>query len=503
MHIPLERDSPTPLYAQIEQHLRNSILSGRLAPGTRLPASRQLARDLGVSRITVETAYAALEAEGLTLARMGSGTYVLPPPQLPPLPPKAETGWPRWQQTLPEHTLGARAALEQLRLETGGPEPIRFSSGISDSRLFPAAEFRKALQTVMRRDGIEALEYGDRRGYPPLRETIAHVLASQGLHTSPENILVTAGSQQALSLVSQVLLQPGDTLLVETPTYYGALDLFRALNFRPVGVPVDSGGMQVDALEALIERHRPKLIYTIPNFHNPTGTCLTEARRRKLLLLADRFGIPVLEDDFVGDLRYEGRAVPALKALDPGGQVIHIGTFSKMLMPGLRVGFIVADGPVYQALVRFKRVNDLATSSLIQRALRDYVTIGRYQAHLRRSIQIFRKRRDAMLSALRRHLPAGWRAETPQGGLFLWVRLPGTLSADDLLPLALREGVDFLPGSAFFLNPAEGREWIRLNFAAQGEQAIETGIARLGQAVRRLAGRSEISPPARQAPESG
>lgn len=503
MHIPLERDSPTPLYAQIEQHLRNSILSGRLSPGTRLPASRQLARDLGVSRITVETAYAALEAEGLTLARMGSGTYVLSPPQLPPLPPKAETGWPRWQQTLPEHTLGARAALEQLRLETGGPEPIRFSSGISDSRLFPAAEFRKALQTVMRRDGIEALEYGDRRGYTPLRETIAHVLASQGLHTSPENILVTAGSQQALSLVSQVLLQPGDTLLVETPTYYGALDLFRALNFRPAGVPVDSGGMQVDALEALIERHRPKLIYTIPNFHNPTGTCLTEARRRKLLLLADRFGIPVLEDDFVGDLRYEGRAVPALKALDPGGQVIHIGTFSKMLMPGLRVGFIVADGPVYQALVRFKRVNDLATSSLIQRALRDYVTIGRYQAHLRRSIQIFRKRRDAMLSALRRHLPAGWRAEIPQGGLFLWVRLPELLSADDLLPLALREGVDFLPGSAFFLNPAEGREWIRLNFAAQEEPAIETGIARLGQAVRRLAGRSEISPPARQAPESG
>lgn len=483
MRIPIDRNSPIPLYEQIEQNLRQGILSGSLAPETRLPASRQLARDLGVNRITVENAYAALEADGLVYSRVGSGTYVLPPPPLPQIPQKsAEAVWPLWQQTLPKRSLGARAVVEQMRLTAGRADHISFAGGISDSHLFPAEDFRKVLQAVMRRDGIDALDYGDRRGYAPLRETITHILASQGLQTSPENILITAGSQQALALVSQLLLEPGDTILVESPTYSGALDLFRALNFRIISVPVDSQGMQVDLLEKQLQQHHPKLVYTIPNFHNPTGTCLSGARRHELIILADRYNVPILEDDFVGDLRYEGRAQPALKALDPGGRVVYVSTFSKMLMPGLRVGFLVADGPVYDGLVKFKRVNDLATSSLIQRALRDYVTVGRYQAHLRRSSQIFRKRRDAMLAALQRFLPGRFQVETPQGGLFLWLKLPGNLSADELLPLAIREGVDFMPGSGFFLEPAEGGNWLRLNFVVQGEWKIEEGMRRLGRA---------------------
>ncbi len=483
MRIPLDRNSPVPLYEQIEQHLRQGILNGLLPPETRLPASRQLARDLGVNRITVENAFAALEADGLVYSRVGSGTYVLPPPPLPQIPQKsAEAAWPLWQQTLPERSLGARAAVEQMRLAAGRADHISFAGGISDSHLFPAEDFRKVLQAVMRRDGIEALDYGDRRGYAPLRETITHILASQGLQTSPENVLITAGSQQALALVSQLLLEPGDTILVESPTYAGALDLFRALNFRIISVPLDSQGMQVDLLEKQLQQHHPKLVYTIPNFHNPTGTCLSGARRHELIILADRYNVPILEDDFVGDLRYEGRAQPALKALDPGGRVIHVSTFSKMLMPGLRVGFLVADGPVYDGLVKFKRVNDLATSSLIQRALHDYVTVGRYQAHLRRSSQVFRKRRDAMLSALQRHLPTEIQFDLPQGGLFLWLKLPGNLSADELLPLAIREGVDFMPGSSFFLAPADGRHWLRLNFVVQEERNIEDGIRRLGRA---------------------
>ncbi|GAB4494294.1 MAG: PLP-dependent aminotransferase family protein [Anaerolineales bacterium] len=483
MRIPLDRNSPVPLYEQIEQHLRQGILNGLLPPETRLPASRQLARDLGVNRITVENAFAALEADGLVYSRVGSGTYVLPPPPLPQIPQKsAEAAWPLWQQTLPERSLGARAAVEQMRLAAGRADHISFAGGISDSHLFPAEDFRKVLQAVMRRDGIEALDYGDRRGYAPLRETITHILASQGLQTSPENVLITAGSQQALALVSQLLLEPGDTILVESPTYSGALDLFRALNFRIISVPLDSQGMQVDLLEKQLQQHHPKLVYTIPNFHNPTGTCLSGARRHELIILADRYNVPILEDDFVGDLRYEGRAQPALKALDPGGRVIHVSTFSKMLMPGLRVGFLVADGPVYDGLVKFKRVNDLATSSLIQRALHDYVTVGRYQAHLRRSSQVFRKRRDAMLSALQRHLPTEIQFDLPQGGLFLWLKLPENLSADELLPLAIREGVDFMPGSSFFLAPADGRHWLRLNFVVQEERNIEEGIRRLGRA---------------------
>ena len=486
MRIPLDRQSATPLYQQIKTYLRQGILSGSLAADTRLPASRQLAQDLGVNRITVENAYAELETEGLILSKLGSGTYVLSPDPLLPLPKNdKDAPWPLWQQNLLAHENTSRSRLPKPNA-TRHPQPVSFASGIGDANMFPAEEFRKVLQTVMRRDGIGALDYGERNGYGPLRESITHILASQGLQTRPDNILITAGSQQALSLVSQLLLNPGDVILVESPTYAGALDLFRALGFKAVGIPVDGQGMQVDGLEKLLQQHHPKLIYTIPNFHNPTGTCLNSARRRQLLVLADRYNVPILEDDFVGDLRYEGRTQPALKALDPGGRVIYVSTFSKMLMPGLRVGFLVAEGPVYDCLVNFKRVNELATSTLIQHALEAYVTVGRYQAHLHRSCQIFRKRRDVMVSAIKRYLPTSVHFDMPQGGLFIWLSLANGLTSEELLPFAREEGVDFAPGSPFFPEEIESSNWLRLNFVVQAPNEIEEGINRLSKAIKRL-----------------
>jgi GntR family transcriptional regulator / MocR family aminotransferase len=488
MRIPVNRESKAPLFRQIELYLRQGIIAGSLAPSTRLPATRQLAAELGINRITVENAYAALEADGLVLTRVGSGTYVAG--QEPDAPCPLEGGspsWPLWQEGAQARMAAAQNGGPAGMLRAAGhPHPICFSAGISDSRLFPADDFRRALQAVMRRDGISALDYGECAGYAPLRSTIAHVLASQGLRTRAESILVTAGSQQAISLVSQLLLRPGDTILVESPTHAGALDLFRALGFQIVGIPVDEQGMETGRLEKLLQRRHPRLIYTIPNFHNPTGACLGGSRRRDLLALADRYNTPILEDDFVGDLRYDGRAQPALKALDPGGRVIHVGTFSKMLMPGLRIGFIVADGPVYDSLVGFKRVNDLATSTLIQRGLEAYVTVGRYQAHLRRCCRIFRQRRDAMAEAIDAHLPASVRVSPPHGGLFMWLRLPEGLSSVELLPLACAEGVDFAPGRAFFPDGAAGGDCMRLNFVLQSPEDIAEGIRRLGAAIGRL-----------------
>ena len=489
MRIPLDRQSSVPLYQQIEAYLRQGILSGSLAADTRLPASRQLARDLGVNRITIENAYAELEIEGLVYSKMGSGTYVLPPEPVLSLPQNGtEAHWPLWQQSLDFQEQGATIEAKRRSRTAQHSQPISFASGISDSHLFPADDFRKVLQSVMRRDGIAALDYGEPNGHGPLRETIAHILASQGVQTQAENVLITAGSQQALSLVSQFLLKPGDVILVESPTYSGALDLFRALNFKVVGIPVDGQGMQVEVLEKLLQQHHPKLIYTIPTFHNPTGTCLSSLRRHQLIVLADRYNIPILEDDFVGDLRYEGRTQPALKALDPGGRVIYVSTFSKILMPGLRVGFLVAEGPVYNSLVNFKRVNDLATSTLVQRALEAYVTVGRYQAHLRRSCQMFRKRRDTMLSAIQRYLPEDIHVDPPQGGLFIWLQLPEKQSSEKLLPLALEEGVIFAPGNSFFPDRLGGENYLRLNFVAQSPEQIEEGMKRLGKAVKHLFG---------------
>jgi len=491
MRIPLDRQSEVPLYRQIESYLRQQILSGSLSPDTRLPATRRLAQDLGVSRITVKNAYAELESDGLVYSREGSGSYVMEPVQ-PPASSigDSQTAWPLWQREAgmgdnPPQWGGAVG-------QSGGaqhPRLIAFT-GVGDPRLFPVQDFYKAVKTVIRRDGVAALEYGEfEGGYPPLRQTITNVLASQGIQAHPDSILVTSGSQQALALICQVLLKPGDVVLVESPTYNFALELFHALELKIIGVPLDEDGMQVEALEPLLQQHHPTLLYTIPNFQNPTGACMSVVRRRQLVALADRYNLPILEDDFVGDLRYDGRALPAIKALDPGGRVIYVGTFSKMLMPGLRLGYLVVDGPIFDKLVVCKRVTDLTTSTLIQRTLHEYVTVGRYQIHLRRSTRVYRKRRDAMLEAIARHLPSDVQVSPPQGGLFVWLRLPEGLSCLDLLPLAMEEEVEFAPGTRFFPDSAEGEAYLRLNFATQTPEDIEEGVQRLGKAIERLRAR--------------
>ncbi len=481
MRLALDCESSLPLYGQISRHFRDSILAGNLQPGIRLPAVRSLAADLGVNRGTVESAYAELMAEGLVTSRQGSGFYVLPHAPGEVSAPLRSGIWPAWQGRLKYGGYEAMSAyLPEVSRQT---DWIALDGGACDPRLFPMDEFRRMLGQVMRRDGVAAVEYGEISGYRPLRTTLSQVLASQGIQTGADNILITAGSQQALSLVAGLLLAPGDTVVVERPTYAGALDVFRARGVIIQTVGIDEDGMDVAELEDVLTRHKPGLIYTIPNFHNPTGACLSGQRRRQLISLAGRFDVPVLEDDYVGDIRYEGRAQPTLKSLDPDGRVIYMSTFSKMLIPGLRVGFVVADGPVYGHLLRSKRCHDLATCNLIQRALKDYVSVGRYAAHLQRSCTLYRRRRDAMLAALERHMPSECSWLRPKGGLFVWLRLPGGIKASELLPKACEEGVVFAPGGNFHLAPAQGEGFMRLNFASNSEDVIEEGIRRLGRAM--------------------
>jgi len=489
MRIPLDRESQSFLYEQIENFLRKEIQSGALASGTRLPSTRNLAQSLGVNRITVSTAYAGLESEGLLFSKLGSGTYVASlfgvasPPHAGGEPVQ---DWPLWQSTLIRRTwLPTDQVREQLGMGFGSSNGhISFAFGEAPVDLFPTDEFRWSLNDVLRRDQTSAMGYGDRAGYLPLRATIVHILASQGILTRPEEILITSGSTQAISLVAHLLLRPGDAVLVESPTYANAIDLFTSLDVHLIGVEVDEQGMQVERVEHVLRTHHPELIYTIPTFHNPTGTCLSAPRRRQLVALAQRYNIPILEDEFVGDLRYEGRALPALKTLDPGGCVIYTSTFSKMLMPGLRVGYLVASGPVYQRLLAWKRVTDLATSNLMQRALDAYITVGRYQAHLNRARRIYRRRRDAMLDALRQAMPPGTSWLTPQGGFFVWLKLPPGVKTGMLFPLALEEGVDFAPGNLYFAHEM-GDEFLRLNFTFHPSNIIEEGVRRLGKALNR------------------
>ncbi|WP_147822377.1 PLP-dependent aminotransferase family protein [Salidesulfovibrio onnuriiensis] len=481
MRIPLDRESDQPLYRQISGHLRKGILSGALAPEFRLPAVRALSKALGVNRITVETAYAELEAEGLVDMRVGSGTFVLPS-YVQPEEAAGSREWPGWQQELRDRLSGI-----SFWEYSADPDMIRFNGGLGDSRFFPMDEFRKVMRDVLSRQGVEALEFGDVRGYGPLRENIASILGSQGIQTSAGNILITSGTQQSLSFVAVSMLRPGDAVVVESPTYSGALDLFRSLGARLVPVPMDEDGMRVGRLESLFREHSPKLIYTIPNFQNPTGACMSGARRRRLVALAERNGVPIFEDDYVGDLRYEGHAQPALKSLDCCGNVFYASSFSKMLMPGLRVGYLVAEGPAHDMLTEIKRLHVQSTSSLLQRAVHEYVSVGRYAAYLRKSRQVYRARRDAMLEALEWHLP-GVTAAPCSGGLACWMRLPHGVSSTGLRARARREGVDFAPGPILFPEPGKGDSFMRLNFAAFGREIIDEGMQRLGRALHDLNG---------------
>jgi GntR family transcriptional regulator/MocR family aminotransferase len=488
MRIPLERGGQKALYRQIQAFIRGQIQTGNLLEDSKLPATRALAADLGVSRITVANAYAELEAEGLIYTRPGSGTFVAPQLEPPPIGEEAtgaQRDWPLWQQDLLGRTW--HPVLEEIDTLTRSverPNLISFTGGMGAEELYPAQEFARTMREIFRRDSSEALGYGDPAGYPPLRVTIAHILSSQGIPTNPDEVLVTSGSMQAISLAAYLCLRPGDVVVVESPTYSMAIDLFRSLDVRVLGVPVDDQGMVVEELDLVLQTSRPRLIYTIPTFHNPTSSCMSGSRRRELIALGNRYNVPILEDDFAGDLRYEGRAQPALKALDPGGRVIYVSTFSKMLMPALRVGFLVASGPVYDRLLALKRTIDLATSNLMQRALEAYITVGRYQAHLRRACRVYRKRRNVMLEALGKEMPSEVRWSKPQGGLFIWLQLPRGFSADELFPVAGEEGVSFAPGSYFFPG-RRVKSFLRLNFVMNSSEGIQEGIRRLGRAVER------------------
>lgn len=490
MRIPLDRADSVPLYTQIYQFLRQQIETDALVVGSRLPASRELAADLGVSRVTVINAIAELEAEGFVTSVQGSGAYVSDWSSLvePLVGETAVSSWPQWQTQIDQDAeVELYSTHEHQIVSCTHPDLIQFAAGMGSTEVFDLDAFRRTFQAVLRRDGAEALGYGDTThgGYEPLRETIAQILSNSGIPTHAQNVLITSGSQQALALVARLLVKPGETILVESPTYEGGLNLFRSMGANLVGVPMDEDGMQMDALETALQAYRPNLIYTIPTFHNPTGTSLDTQRRRQMVALAQRYNVPILEDDFVGELRYEGYAQPALKALDTDGTVIYVNTFSKALVPGLRLGFLVANGPVFEQLIIHKRASDRSSSDMMQRALDAYITVGRYQAQLRKVGRIYRRRRSAMLAALEQHMPEGVVWQRPFGGLFIWLQLPPHMDAADLLPLALEQGVAFVPGSAFFVDkrpfPA-----LRLNFTVHEPDVIEVGIQRLAKAMKKF-----------------
>jgi GntR family transcriptional regulator/MocR family aminotransferase len=358
----------------------------------------------------------------------------------------------------------------------------------------PAAEFRRAVTDVLDADGAAALGPEHADGFPPLRHHLNGYLRQLGLDAAPDDVLITAGTQQVIAMVAATLVQPGDKVVVEAPTWPGALEAFQVRQAELIGIPVDADGMRVDLLERVLERERPSLIYTVPTFQNPTGAVMSAARRRALVTLAARHGIPVLEDDHVREVRFGSPIPPPLAAFDRHGNVIHASSFTKSLIPALRLGYVVARGPLREWLVSLKRASDLFSSTLMQRALCRYLEQGSVQRHWKRVSRVYRHRHATMLSALARHFPQGSSLTGVAGGLVVWVGVPPGVSVSTLYGEAIEAGASFVAGEAFFPEPAD-QPFLRLNFAALDDEQIEQGIAVLGRVLHDHLGRAAGAAP--------
>ena len=474
-----------PLYRKVQDQLVGEILRGTMPAGSRLPSLRRLARDLGVSRITVEAAYEALEAQGLIEARARSGTYVTGFGAQPATADESpRTRALPWEAHLARGAHPARERmLGQVFRGTLGPDAIPFAWGAGDPRLFPVDEFRAIINRILRRARGDALGPEQTQGNPELRASFAAYLRKLDIPAGADSVMVTSGSQQAIDLVIGALVRPGDRVAVEDPTWPGALGALEAAGAEIVGIPLDEHGLRLDALQEALERGGVRLIYTVPTYQNPTGAVMPASRRRELVRLARRHGVPILEDDALREVRFGSTLPPALAALDPGGNVICVGSFSKSVMPAARLGYLVAPPALMRWAVARKRSMDMFCSPLMQRAMSAYLESGEAVRYWKRISRIYAQRQRAMAEAIARHFPRGARWHRPAGGPVMWLRLPEGVSVRTLFEDAMRAGVSFAPGEAFFVAPAD-QPCIRLNFAALDERQIELGIEKLGALLR-------------------
>jgi DNA-binding transcriptional MocR family regulator len=486
--IQLDRSSSTPLYQQICRTLREAILSGELAEGTRLPTERALAQELHVNRTTVMNAYNELASEGLIEGHVGRGTLVRRSYRRE-LDEPFESEYPTWLLGLAEgeHALLGPDARVLGEIASMGErkEIISFASGTPAPDLLPAEIVRDIVDEALVDARQQALGYCPVEGLHSLRREIAARMRRRGVAVDVQHILILSGSTQGIGLISRFLLNPGDEVVVEIPTYLGAIHTFRALGAKVIGVPVDNEGMRVDLLESILARRQPRFIYTSPTFHNPTGTVLSQERRRRLLTLTRRYQIPIVEDDAYGEVYFEGHEVQPLKAMDRHEQVLYLSTYSKILAPGLRVAWLVAPAAMIERLSLHKQVFDLNTNALGQWIVSEALRRHLLDDHLATIRQRYQQKRNRMLAAIEQYWPSETRVNYPQGGFHLWCRLPGDMRARMLLREATNERVAFVIGEPFHIDGG-GHQHIRLSYASPEEATITEGIHRIGDAMRRI-----------------
>jgi 2-aminoadipate transaminase len=382
------------------------------------------------------------------------------------------------------------SAIREILKISNKPGVINFAGGLPAPELFPIDELKEICVRVLEKEGQKALQYSLSMGYPPLRKFLAEKLSQEGTELTEDNIMITCGSQQALDLVGKVFLDGGSFVIVENPTYLGALQAFNAYHPHYVTVEMDNDGMRTDQVEEAIRKSKPRFIYVVPNFQNPSGITMSFERRKLLVKLAREYYVPIIDDNPYGELRYRGEDVPSLKSLG-GDWVIQLGTFSKIVTPGLRLGWIAASSEAMKMFEKMKQGTDLHTNTFAQYLIYEYVKAGYLEKHIELIKESYANRMNAMLKALERYFPEGITWTKPEGGLFLWAELPQGVSASELFDKAVAEKVAYVPGK-FFYAMEDKDNTLRLCFCTMSEEVIEEGIKRLAKVFKENIGAKPV-----------
>ncbi len=491
LQLQLQPQSHIPLYVQIRDQVKALVHTGALRPGDRIPASRELAVQLGVHRTTVANAYAELESEGLIRGHVGRGTFILENGvhKLTPAPPVlGNGGGVRWEALFADER--GEESLSRLCQASTSDVEISFAIAKPPSDEFPLEEFRACCNAVLKREGAKILQLGSSDGYGPFKAELEEMLKGEGIQGKDDQVLVTAGGQQSIDLICKAFLRPGDAVAMENPAYPGAIASFAGARVRLLGVPVHGtaplgghAGLDLDVLESVLLQNRVKLILVTPDFHNPTGTTLPVAARRRLLEIASRYQVPIIEDHIYARLRPGTGRIPSLKAMDRQGVVIQLDSVSKVAFPGLRVGWCVGPANVIERLRLVKQVTDLHTDQLAQAALAEFLRRGYWKKHLNRMRAICARRLSVLEEALAKHMPAGAEWTRPGGGMCLWVTLPPGLDASELLIHVRDRGVLFSPGRFFYFQQPMPNT-LRLSFSALDEKQIVRGVINLAETLK-------------------
>ncbi|KEO84699.1 PLP-dependent aminotransferase family protein [Tumebacillus flagellatus] len=462
------------LYQQVYHKLRYLILSGEWTMGSALPSERSLSSEWNVSRNTIVRAFVELEDEGLVYSKVGSGRFVQPLPPVDALTPFC------WKDRLRQESTAKPSHLTEWSRMYSSNSLINFAFGEGGNHTLLASDFVQ--HASVQRIFTQALAHYllPIEGHPELREWIVSWMGLEQV-PSAEHVIMTSGSQEALYLTASILAKPGDAVAVEMPTFFGALHVFQSLGLRIIPIPMDGDGMRVDVLEGVLARYRPRFLYTVPTYHNPTGLTLSLPRRKQLLALSERYNLPIVEDDAYRHLHFEEEPPPTLKSLDTQGNVIYINTFSKTLSPGLRLGWVSASKPFLQQIVRRKELM-ATTNTFAQLMLLAYLQDGDWGQHLEKSRQNYRSQAEVMGRYLQEFTPHGISFTPPRGGFYYWVALPEGMRPQEILEASIANGVLFATGD-MFLSRETDQPFIRLSYSHEPIERVEEGMQRLGEVL--------------------